>query len=241
METLNNYEEFDANIDKFLRHQMTEEEENLFKSELNLNPEKRERARITALMIKKMHQEGMKYDHNIINIIRGLDEVQFRKALNLKSRVIVWSRMIKYSIAACLIGIISIGSYRYYEYNKIVSLGNSQYMAYVSDISLMNPVRGAIDDTTYKVLGILFANVKDGKKLKETIKELEIIYENSFVEILEYNEFQDDISWNLAIAYLKNGEREKPIPILEGMVKRNIGYPEIIQPAQKLIGQIKAL
>lgn len=56
-----------------------------------------------------------------------------------------------------------------------------------------------------------------------------------------YKEFLDDISWNLAIAYLKNGEREKPIPILEDMVKRNIDYPDISQPVQKLIEQIKEL
>ena len=56
-----------------------------------------------------------------------------------------------------------------------------------------------------------------------------------------YKEFLDDISWNLAIAYLKNGEREKPIPILEDMVKRNIEYLDISQPVQKLIDQIKAL
>ena len=56
-----------------------------------------------------------------------------------------------------------------------------------------------------------------------------------------YFDFQDDISWNLAIAYLKNGEREKPIPILENMLKRNNDYPQIIQPVQELIKKIKDL
>ena len=81
----------------------------------------------------------------------------------------------------------------------------------------------------------LFASIKN------TIKELETLYENSFIEGTIYNELQDDISWNLAIGYLKDGEREKPILILEDMVRRNADYPQISQPAQELIDKIKAL
>ena len=242
MEKMNNFEEFDAKVDKFLRHQMTAEEEQAFKQEIALNPEKKARARITALMIKTMLQEGLKNDQNIINDIRGLNEVQFRKTLGLKPRVFnLWSRIIKYSVAACVLGIISFVGYRYYDYNLTVSLGNSQYLAYVSDISEMSSVRGTTDVAIYKELNRLFANVKEGKDLKDTIEELETLYENSSVADSVYKEFLDDISWNLAIAYLKNGEREKPIPILEDMVKRNIDYPDISQPVQKLIDQIKAL
>ena len=242
MEKMNNFEEFDAKVDKFLRHQMTAEEEQAFKQEIALNPEKKARARITALMIKTMQPEGLKHDQNIINDIRGLNEVQFRKTLGLKPRVFnLWSRIIKYSVAACVAGVISLVGYRYYEYNQTVSLGNSQYLAYVSDISEMSSVRGTTDVAIYKELNRLFANVKEGKDLKDTIEELEILYDNSFVESSVYKEFLDDISWNLAIAYLKNGEREKPIPILEDMVKRNIDYPDVSQPVQKLIEQIKEL
>ena len=242
MEKMNYFEEFDAKVDKFLRHQMTAEEEQAFKQEIALNPEKKARARITALMIKTMQQEGLKHDQNIIKDIRGLNEVQFRKTLGLKPRVFyLWSRIIKYSVAACVLGIISFVGYRYYDYNLTVSLGNSQYLAYVSDISEMSSVRGTTDVAIYKELNRLFANVKEGKDLKDTIEELEILYNNSFVESSVYKEFLDDISWNLAIAYLKNGEREKPIPILEDMVKRNIDYPDVSQPVQKLIEQIKEL
>ena len=243
MEKINNFEEFDNKVDKFLRHQMTaEEEEEAFKLEIALDPEKKTRARITALMVRTMQQEGLKHDRNIINDIRGLNEAQFRKALGLKPRKFnLWSRIIKYSIAALVTGIILFVGHRYYEYNQTVLLGNRQYMAYVSDISEMGSVRGTTDNTIYKKMEKLFANVEEGKDLKDTIEELEILYDNSSKENSVYKEFLDDISWNLAIAYLKNGEREKPIPILEGMVKRNIDYPDISKPAQELINQIKAL
>lgn len=242
MEKINNFEEFDNKVDKFLRHQMTAEEEQAFKLEIALDPEKKTRARITALMVKTMKQEGMKHDWNIINDIHDLNETQFRKALGLKPRAFnLWSRIIKYSIAACVAGIILFVGHRYYEYNQTVSLGNRQYMAYVSDISEMSPIRGTTDIAICKKLEGLFANVKEGKDLKDTIEELKILYDNSSVENSVYKEFLDDISWNLAIAYLKNGEREKPIPILEDLVKRNIDYPDISKPVQELINQIKAL
>lgn len=263
MEKIENFEEFDAKVDKFLRHQMTAEEEQAFKSEIALDDEKRSRARITALMVKTMQQEGLKYDQDIINDIRDLNEINFREALGLKPRSLnlrpsssllsqmcafsmreelsYGPRVIKYLIAACVVGIISLGGYHYYEYNQTISLGNSQYMAYISDISETSSVRGSTDETILIKLEKLFANVKESNNLNKTIEELEALYEDSFVESSEYAEYQDDISWNLAIAYLKNGEREKPIPILEKMVKRNINYPEIARPAQKLIDQIKEL
>lgn len=245
MEKMNNFEEFDTRVDRYLRHQMTAEEEQAFRSEIASDSEKKERARITALMIKAMQQEGLSQDNKIIEEIRGMNEAQFRKTLGLKPRVInLWPRIIKYSVAACAVGFVSFGAYRYHEYNQTVSLGNSQYIAYVSDLSEMNNVRGIVgtsDDAIREELVMLFTNVAEGMEIKNTIEKLESLYAKSNIEDSPFNEFQDDIAWNLAIAYLKNGEREKPIPILEDMVKRNVNYPEISRPAQKLIDQIKAL
>ena len=245
MEKMNNFEEFDTRVDRYLRHQMTAEEEQAFRSEIASDSEKKERARITALMIKAMQQEGLSQDNKIIEEIRGMNEAQFRKTLGLKPRIInLWPRIIKYSVAACAVGFVSFGAYRYHEYNQTVSLGNSQYIAYVSDLSEMNNVRGIVgtsDDAIREELVMLFTNVAEGMEIKNTIEKLESLYVKSNIEDSPYNEFQDDISWNLAIAYLKNGEREKPIPILEDMVKRNVNYPEIYRPAQILLDQIKAL
>ena len=244
MEKINNFEEFDAKVDKYLRHQMTAEEEQAFKLEIAQEPEKKERARITALMIKTMRQEGLKHDHNIIKNIHKMNETQFKKAIGFKSHVLkLWPRIIKYSVAACFVGILSFGAYNYYEYNQTVSLGNSQYFAYIPDLQIdgKNNIRGNIDEKVFEKLMNLFENVKKGIDIKSTIDELESLYEQSFRLNSSYHEYQDDISWNLAIAYLKNGEREKPLVILEDMVKRNINYPEITHPIQKLIDQIKAL
>ena len=49
-----NYEYFDLQVDRFLRNQMSEEEATEFMSDLESDVEKKERARIIALMIKSM-------------------------------------------------------------------------------------------------------------------------------------------------------------------------------------------
>lgn len=242
MEKKINFEEFDARVDRFLRHQMAAEEELAFKSELKADSEKNERARITALMVKTMNKEGQRQDMTIVNEIRNMSESQFLKAVGLRPLVIkLWPRYVKYATAACFIGLMIFGGYRYYDYNQTVSLGNSQYMTYVCDISETEYVRGITDNETIKRLEKLFANVKDCKDIDNTISELETIYSKASDDDSAYSDFQDDIAWNLAIAYLKNGERKKPILLLEDMIRRNADYPQISQPAQNLINQIRAL
>ena len=107
MEKINNFELFDAKVEKYLRNKMTDKEENLFMEELASDSELKERARITALMIKTMQQEGMKQDVAIVEKIRLMDEQDFRKALGLKTRILrVWPRYMKLVAAACIVGII---------------------------------------------------------------------------------------------------------------------------------------
>ena len=86
MEKMNNTTDFDANVDRFLRHQMTCDEEGHFKAELLADPDKKERARIIALMVKSMRQEGLKQDQAIVDKIYNMDENQFRGAAHLKGR-----------------------------------------------------------------------------------------------------------------------------------------------------------
>lgn len=242
MEKMSNYEEFDAQVDRFLRHQMTVEEEQSFKSELDADPEKKSRARVMALMIQSMKKEGLKQDLQIVSDIKGMSEAQFRKAVGIKPKVIpFWPRFIKYAAAACVAGIICWSGVHYYGVHQTSVLGASQYMAYVSDISDTEYVRGTTDAETISHLNSLFTNVKEDKDISETIKELEPIYNEALTEDSPYFDFQDDIAWNLAIAYLLDGDRKKPIPILEAMIERNQDYPEVSEPAQNLINKIKAL
>lgn len=234
------YVYFDQQVDKFLRNQMSEEEATAFMSELSSDVEKKERARIIALMIKSMDKVGIERDRQIVNQIRGLSKAEFKKLIGIKPTLIsLFSKAMKYGIAACVVCILTFGGYKYYYYQQTVSLGNTEYYAYVADIDLEGSHRGdgANSEIESKLMS-LFSNVKNSITISTTIKELKSIYEEALSEESLYNNYVDDIAWNLAIAYLKDGNREKPLILLEGMIKRNEGYQEITLPAQELIKKI---
>ena len=245
MEKNNNYEIFDAKVDRFLRHQMTSKEEQQFKAELAASPELMARAKTMALMIKSMSEIGLKRDQKFVDEIKGMSEAEFRKVAGLKPRVKVvsfWPRFTRYAAAACVAGLLCWGGVHYYNIHQTVSLGNSfDYYAYNMDISDGEYVRGITDSEILDQLSTLFDNVKEGKVLKKTIVQLEAIYPKALEEESEYSQYDNDIAWNLAIAYLKDGDKKKPIPILESMISRNQDYPEITKPAHELLDKIKAL
>lgn len=237
------YVYFDQQVDKFLRNQMSEEEITAFMSELSSDVEKKERARIIALMIKSMDKVGIEHDQQIVNQIRGLSKAEFKKLIGIKTTLIsLLPKAMKYGIAACVACILAFGGYKYYNYQQTVSLGNAEYYAYVADINLEGGNRGdnANPEIESKLLA-LFSNVKNGIKISTAIKKLNSIYEEALSEESLYNNYVDDIAWNLAIAYLKDGNREKPLILLEDMIKRNEGYSEITLPAQELIKRINDL
>lgn len=245
MEKNNNYEIFDAKVDRFLRHQMTSQEEQEFKAELTANPELMARAGIMALMIKSMSDVGLKRDQQFVEEIKSMSEAKFRKVAWLKPKAKVisfWPKFTRYAAAACVAGLICWGGIYFFNIHQTVSLGNSfDYYAYNMDISDGEYVRGIADSEILDQLSTLFNNVKEGKDLKKTIVQLEAIYPKALEEESEYSQYDNDIAWNLAIAYLKDGERKKPIPVLESMITRNQDYPEITKPVQELLDKIKAL
>lgn len=243
----NNYEHFDEQLDRYLRHEMTPDEERNFKELLESDNELKERASAAALMIKSMFKANcseaeLTEDQRMVEAIRGMDEAEFRRIVRQKPKMLLFRpKFIAYAAAACIACVIAWTGVVMYSNHQIVALGDSQYMAYVQDISDTEYMRGTNDTQVIDRLQALFRNVKDGTDIKHTIAELEPLYRESLNENSDYNTFCEDIAWNLAIAYLKDGNREKPIPILQGMIDRNADYPEISQPAKSLIEQIRKL
>lgn len=234
---MSNTEHFDVRLELFLKNKMTEEESAVFLSELQSNPELRERAQTMAAAIKNMKE--LKYEHGqrVTSRIKQVSERNFREAAQLpqKAMVISFRSIVRMSIAACFIGVISFGGYRYYIYNETVALGNSYYAAIPTELV----VRDADDASSQ--LTLLFNNVKDGNDLDNTILNLEEKFSQAISDDYnDYTNYINDIGWNLAIAHLKEGERDDAIKTLELLIFHTES-DIVTEKCKKLIEEIKEL
>lgn len=235
---MSNIDKFDIRLELFLKNKMTEEESKAFLIELQNNPELRERAQTMAAAIKNMKE--LKYEHGlrVISKIEQVSEQTFRDAIKAKpkkAKIISLTSIVRMGIAACFVGIVSFGGYRYYIYNETIALGDSYYAAIPSELV----VRDAGDVSTQ--LTLLFNNVKNSEDLDNTINNLDEKFNLAISEDYnDYTNYINDIGWNLAIAHLKDGDREEAVRILELLISHSEN-DIVIEKCKKLIEEIKEL
>lgn len=234
---MSNIENFDIRLELFLKNKMTEEEGKAFLSELQSNPDLRQRAQTMAAAIKNMKELKYERGQRVASRIEQVSERSFREAAQLpkKTMVISLRSIVRMSIAACFIGVISLGGYRYYIYNETVALGDSYYASIPTELV----VRDA-DDVSAQ-LAQLFKNVKNNKDLDNTILNLEEKFCLAISEDYnDYTNYINDIGWNLAIAHLKDGERDDAVKTLELLISHSES-DIVIEKCKKLIEEIKEL
>lgn len=210
-------EAIDARIDSFLRGEMTPEKETAFKQEIQADPELRAQVQATVALIRGIRNQNAGQEKQIITKYN-------------KSRVrtlLAWGC----SIAAMFVIFFGVkNELRLRELSAIVSPYYSEYS--MSDIS-----RGDVDSITVAHLYTLFNNIKEQRNVSDIIEELEPIYltlDSDFT----YSADANDIAWNLALAYIKDDQIEKAIPILEKLETDNPDMPIAVK-AQKILKEIK--
>jgi len=234
---MNNIENFDIHLELFLKGKMTEEDGKVFLSELQSDPELKQRALTMAAAIKNMKELKFEHGQRVATKIESVSEHDFREAVKTprKARILSLYSIARIGIAACLISMISLGVYRYYIYNETVALGNRYYTAIPTELV----VRDA-DDVSAQ-LDQLFNNVKNSEDLENTIHNLEKIFVHAISEDYnDYTNYINDIGWNLAIAHLKNGNRDDAVKTLELLISHSEN-DIVIEKCKKLIKEIKQL
>ena len=210
----------DERVEAFLRGEMSEEEEAIFKQEIRSNPELRNRAMAMTSLLRGLQTKNTAKEKAIV------------KEVTTKSRVrpILWWVT---SIAAVLA--IFFGIYKDHRYRILDATVSPYYTEYdMNDVS-----RGDLDSATIAHLYDLFTQIQESRSVSDIIKELEPIYK-SLDDNFTYNAYANDISWNLALAYVKNDQTDKAIPILEKLKKDNPDTP-IYSRADELINKLQDL
>ena len=241
------FNEMDERIERFLRGQMTPEEETQFHEDINNNPDLREHALVVSSLIKGLRFSEFISDYSVIRSVQKQSEEPLRhcgmeiaddeeetppeepKKPNNLRRLIIWSS----SIAAALALVIGYNFYaesaRYAQVNEMLS----PYYEHYDPTSLS---RGDADSVTIAHLYTLFNRIQDEKDMKDIIAELEHIYA-SLDDDFTYYPYANDIAWNLALAYVKDNQTDKAISILRKIHTDNPGTP-ISDKAELLLKEI---
>lgn len=208
----NNYDR----INRYFRGEMTPEEEALFEADLANDETLMRQAEAMARMIKGMETVGCEQDKMMIEKMKASSNRQ-------------WIHTVKWlSMAASFALFFAIGYY-VYDYSRIGNLGKE----YASTFPVTTIVRGEENEDVANKLTVLFDNVAKGEDLGNTIVQLSKLWELSQSDTYnEYTNYAPYIGWNLAIAHLRNHEKNKAKKVLEEMAK---DYPEGTAMGDKVI------
>ena len=212
-------EAIDERIDAFIRGEMSAEEETAFKSEIQEDPELRSQVLATVSLIRGIRIQNAEKEQAILHDY----------ASNRVRSILLWACSIA-AVFAIMFGYSK--DRRYDELSCIISPYYTEYS--MSDIS-----RGETDSATVAHLYTLFNNIKEQRNVTNNIKELEPIYATLETDFT-YNAYANDIAWNLALAYIKNDQTDKAIPVLEKLEKDNPDTPISMQ-AGKLLRAIRSI
>ena len=221
-------------IDRYLCGKMSQEESKEFEKELKENNDLRHQAEAVAQMVMAMKAVGERKDRELISGIRSqntnTESDQHERAKVKPYKSIVY----RISIAACIIGV-AFGGYRYYDYTVVTSLGKE----YANAFPFTEVTRGDSDDAVETELATLFDNIAQGKNLKQSVAQLDVLWELSHSEIYNnYTEYEPYIGWYLAIGYLQSNNKKQAKCVLECLKDISINESLLGDTVSKILSEI---
>lgn len=192
-------------IERFLREQMSPEENDAFLNDLKNDKDLREEAQMMALMIKEMKEEQIKQSEKLTEDVLA-EEKQAKKA-----RII---NMVHWPLSIAAMLILIFGATLLWNRQSDT---DALFTEYYSSYTLQGESRGS-DSEVEKELAMLFNQVGTEKDISTVIDKLQKIYDSVDSEY-EYSLYTDDIAWYLALAYLKVNKPEKSKELLKPLAE----------------------
>ena len=188
-------------IERFLREQMSPEENEAFLNDLRSDKDLCEEAQMMALMIKEMKEEQKRQSEKLTEDVLA-EEKQAKKTKIIS--------MVRWSISIAAMFILIFGATLLWNRQ---SDADALFNEYYSSYTLQGESRGG-DSGIEKELAVLFNQVGTEKDVSTVIDKLQKIYDSIDSEY-EYSLYADDIAWYLALAYLKDDKPEKSKELLK--------------------------
>jgi hypothetical protein len=220
-------DDMDERIELFLRGNMSIEDEIAFKNELKNNSVLRGQVMTMVALVKGLETHESKTEQKIIDSV-GL------AATNKNSNNKTHNRSISlWWCSAAAVCAIFFCLFKSQQYKTLDSTLSPYYVQYdINDIS-----RGEVDTVTVFHLYSLFNEIPRQRNVARIIKELEVVYASLDTDYTYYP-YANDIAWNLSLAYIKDNQIKKAVPILSKLKEDNLGTP-IGEKADKLLKKIR--
>jgi hypothetical protein len=206
-------------IERFLREQMSPEENDAFLNDLKNDKDLREEAQMMALMIKEMKEEQIKQSEKLTEDVLA-EEKQAKKA-----RII---SMVRWPLSIAAMFILIFGATLLWNRQSDT---DALFTEYYSSYTLQGESRGG-DSEVEKELAVLFNQVGTEKDISTVIDKLQKIYDSVDSEY-EYSLYADNIAWYLALAYLKVDKPEKSKELLKPLADNGNGEARELYEALK--------
>lgn len=216
-------------IERYLKGQLTAEEEKTFREQLKTDKALRDQVLAETLMINNMKQQSQEKEKLI------LEEARKEAATRRKRR---WIYRISSAAAVLIIGFFAVKPvYFNYKSNQMISQNFAQWAPREEGAS-KGASRGEVQagENVVAELSELFDNVGKGKDMKMTIYRLEKALQESDTDY-DYYQYSGDIVWYLALAYIQNNQFGKARTTLAAIIES--GDPYYLERAEKLYKEIE--
>ena len=188
-------------IERFLREQMSPEENDAFLNDLKNDKDLREEAQMMALMIKEMKEEQARQSEKLTEDVLA-EEKKVKKAKTIS--------MVRWPLSIAAMFILIFGATLLWNRQSDT---DALFTEYYSSYTLQGESRGS-DSEVEKELAMLFNQVGTEKDISTVIDKLQKIYDSVDSEY-EYSLYANDIAWYLALAYLKDNKPDKAKELLK--------------------------
>lgn len=206
---------YNEQIDRFLKGQMSADEEQQFKMEIGQNPELKKQVREHLYLIRGIKQVKSQEEKSLIQ-----NNQHAQKIIPLRRN---WIRITSIAASIAVIMVLTgIEGSRLYYQHEIRQFAYNASVGVMTDFAAAS--RGTMDEETKAHLTDLFTNAQEGKDLPETISELSRLYvltKDDFVDIEDDYAYQ--IGWFLTVAYINDKNYKNALDIINDL---GIEYPD---------------
>lgn len=215
------------NIERYLKGQLTAEEEKAFREQLKTDKAFRDEVLVTSLMIKQMKQQNQEKERAI------LEEARKEAAARKRRR---WIYRASSIAAVLIIGFFAVKPiYFNYKSDQMISKNYAQWSPR-EEGTTKGASRGVVQagENVVAELSELFDNVGKDKNIKTTIERLEQMQTESETD---YYEYYPDIVWYLALAYVQEKQFDKVSEKLDAIIEN--GESDYLDRAKKMKNEIE--